>query len=89
MEIRKKIDNSLLRKESETKNVSLLELLTEKLRNLSNKNNERHTLFAVCPNSENVLKAALRSAKRADSPILFYCNSKSSRYRQGLYWLDS
>lgn len=71
MEIREKIDNSLLRQESEKTNIPILELLMKKLSNLSNKNNENYTLLAICPNSENVLKAALRSAKRSNAPILF------------------
>lgn len=68
MEIKKRIDESKLRKESEEKKISILELLLKKLA----KNKEINcTLFAVCPNSETVLRAAIRAAKRANAPILF------------------
>jgi len=71
MEIRKRIDSSKLRLEAESKNIPLLKLLMEKIKILSKKENVGYTLFAVCPNSENVLKASLRAAKRANAPILF------------------
>jgi len=68
MEIGDKTDNSILRKESEDKNIPILELLFEKLE----LNGEKPlTLLAVCPNSEIVLRASIRAAKRANAPILF------------------
>lgn len=68
MEIKKRIDESKLRQESEEKKIPILELLLKKLA----KNKEINcTLFAVCPNSETVLRAAIRAAKRANAPILF------------------
>jgi len=71
MEIREKIDSSKLRKESQEKSIPIVDLLLEKIRDISQKEKERHTLFAVCPNSENVVKASLRAAKRANAPVLF------------------
>ena len=71
MEIRGKIDNSKLRVESEEKSIPIVDLLLEKLKDMSQRKKEGSTLFAVCPNSENVLKAALRAAKRAHAPIKF------------------
>ena len=71
MKIIEKIDESSVREESEKKNVPVLELLMENIRLLSEGTKENHTLLAVCPNSELVLKAAIRAAKRADAPILF------------------
>ncbi len=68
MEIIESIDSSRLRKESEEKKVPILKLLFEKL---SEDKKINATLFAVCPNSETVLKAAIRSAKKANAPILF------------------
>jgi D-tagatose-1,6-bisphosphate aldolase subunit GatZ/KbaZ len=68
MEIKKRIDESKLRKESEEKKIPMLETLFKKLAKDKKTN---FTLFAVCPNSEAVLKAAIRAAKRADAPILF------------------
>jgi len=71
MKIQKKIDQSKLRKHSEKIGIPIVELLLNKLDYLSKKENKKHTLFAVCPNSENVLVAALRAAKRANAPIKF------------------
>ncbi len=71
MEIKQKIDNSKLREESEGKSIPIVDLLLEKLKDISQKEKEGHTLFAVCPNSENVIKASLRAAKRAHAPIKF------------------
>ncbi len=71
MEIRQKIDNSKLREISEEKSIPIVDLLLEKLKDMSQRKKEGSTLFAVCPNSENVLKAALRAAKRAHAPIKF------------------
>jgi len=68
MEIKRRIDESKLRKESEEKKIPILELLFNKL--AKNKKNN-FTLFAVCPNSETVLRASIRAAKRANAPILF------------------
>ena len=71
MEIREKIDSSELRKESQEKSIPIVDLLLEKIRDISQKEKECHTLFAVCPNSENIVKASLRAAKRAHAPIKF------------------
>jgi D-tagatose-1,6-bisphosphate aldolase subunit GatZ/KbaZ len=71
MEIKERIDNSFLRLEAESKNRTILELLVEKLEYLFKKEKIRCTLFAICPNSEMVLKAAIRSAKKANAPVLF------------------
>jgi D-tagatose-1,6-bisphosphate aldolase subunit GatZ/KbaZ len=68
VEIEKKIDKSNLRKESDEKNIPILELLFQKL---AGDEKTPSTLLAVCPNSETVLEAAIRAAKRADAPILF------------------
>ena len=72
MEIRDKIDNSRLRIEAEEdRHVPIVDLLLKKVKYISKKEKINSTLFAICPNSENVIKAAIRSAKRAHSPIIF------------------
>jgi len=71
MEIGEKVDSSRLRKESEEKRIPIVDLLLRKIKDVSKKEKINHTLFAVCPNSENVLVAALRAAKRANAPIKF------------------
>jgi len=71
MKIIKKTDNSSLRKIANKKNLPIVELIVSKLDKLALETGRNSTLLAVCPNSENVLRAALRSAKRADCPIKF------------------
>lgn len=71
MKINRKNDNSSLRLEAESTGRTVIEILMERVEYLAKKENSRCTLFAACPNSEMVLKAAIRSAKKADAPILF------------------
>ena len=69
MGIREKINNSKLREESEEENVPIVDLILRRIKYISEK--EGHTILAVCPNSLNVVKAALHAAKRANAPIKF------------------
>ncbi|MCL5985667.1 MAG: class II D-tagatose-bisphosphate aldolase, non-catalytic subunit [Actinobacteria bacterium] len=71
MEIGQSIDNSQIRRKSGGMGIPILDYLLSKIQEISKKEGFSHTLFAVCPNSLNVLKAALRAAKRADAPIKF------------------
>jgi len=71
MIIKQKIDQSKLRDHSEKMGIPIVELLLKKLDHLSKKENKKYTLFAACPNSYNVMVAALRAAKRANAPIKF------------------
>lgn len=71
MEIREKIDISKLRSYAEKKGIPIVNFLLKKIDSLSKKKAERYTLFAVCPNSKDVLIAAIRAAKRANSPLKF------------------
>ncbi|MBN1299571.1 MAG: class II D-tagatose-bisphosphate aldolase, non-catalytic subunit [Actinobacteria bacterium] len=71
MEIKSNIDESRLRKESIKKSIPITDLLLQKINKLSKKSKTNYTLFAVCPNSVNVLKGALRAARRANAPVMF------------------
>ena len=71
MEIIGSIDRSKLRAESERNGIPILDLLMKKLKSYSRNKDEDFTIFAACPNSFNVIKAALRAAKRAKAPIIF------------------
>jgi len=71
MIIGENIDSSLIRKAAEKNKKPIIEFIVEKLKILSEHENKNYTLFAVCPNSRNVIIAAIRAAKRAESPILF------------------
>ena len=71
MKIKNITDTSTLRQESIKSALPITDLLLKKIKNISKDKKINYTLFAVCPNSFNVLKAALRAAKRANSPVLF------------------
>lgn len=71
MKIIKNNDLSKLRKKAVREKIPIVTLLMESLHQLSKKENKNFTLLAICPNSYNVLLAALRSAKRSDAPIKF------------------
>jgi tagatose-1,6-bisphosphate aldolase non-catalytic subunit AgaZ/GatZ len=68
---RKYIDNSLIRERAKKLGIPTCDLLMRKMMELSILENTPRTLFAACPNSETVIKAALRSAQRANAPIKF------------------
>jgi tagatose-1,6-bisphosphate aldolase non-catalytic subunit AgaZ/GatZ len=71
MDITSKTDKSRLREESLKNSIPVLDLLLKRLKDISKKEKTNRTLFAVCPNSFNVLKSALRAAKRANAPMIF------------------
>jgi D-tagatose-1,6-bisphosphate aldolase subunit GatZ/KbaZ len=68
---REEVDRSFLRREARKRNIAVVDFLMQMMQKLSQKEGKPRTLFAVCPNSETVIKAALRSAKRANAPIKF------------------
>jgi tagatose-1,6-bisphosphate aldolase non-catalytic subunit AgaZ/GatZ len=63
--------NAQLRKEAQAKDISILELILEKIRQLEEQEGIRRTLFAACPNSLAAIRSAIRSAKRCNAPIKF------------------
>jgi D-tagatose-1,6-bisphosphate aldolase subunit GatZ/KbaZ len=71
MIIGEKIDNSIIREAAEKSKKPVINFIVEKLKILTNQENKNFTLLAVCPNSRNVVIAAIRSAKRAGAPVLF------------------
>lgn len=64
-------DNSLIRQFADEMNTPIVDAILQSLRRLSHKEGRNFTLFAVCPTSELVLKAALIAAKKAHAPIMF------------------
>jgi tagatose-1,6-bisphosphate aldolase non-catalytic subunit AgaZ/GatZ len=56
---------------SKTHNLPVTEYILEKIEELHVSGSPPRTLLAVCPNSISVIKAALRAAKRNNSPIKF------------------
>ncbi len=57
--------------EYNSKNTSNVEYILNKIKEERKKTGINRTLFAACPNSLSVIKAALRSAKRCNAPIMF------------------
>jgi len=64
-------DRSQIRKLAENLKIPVTEAILQSFKNISRRERRNFTLFAACPNSEAVLKAALLAAKRADAPIKF------------------
>ncbi len=63
--------NKELRMRAAKANTSLLEYILQKIKVLQKETGINRTIFAACPNSISVIKASLRSAKRANAPIKF------------------
>jgi len=63
--------NKVLRKRATEANTSMLEYILQKIQVLQKETGVNRTIFAACPNSLSVIKASLRSAKRANAPIKF------------------
>jgi D-tagatose-1,6-bisphosphate aldolase subunit GatZ/KbaZ len=63
--------NSFLRELARNQNISLMELILQRIKTLKEETGIPRTIFAACPNSSAVIKAALRSAKRNNAPIKF------------------
>jgi D-tagatose-1,6-bisphosphate aldolase subunit GatZ/KbaZ len=49
----------------------ILEHILKRIKEEEERTGKKRTLFAACPNSVTVIKAALRSAKRCNAPIIF------------------
>ncbi|MCX7667393.1 MAG: class II D-tagatose-bisphosphate aldolase, non-catalytic subunit [Atribacterota bacterium] len=68
---RDEVDVSFIRREARKRNIAVVDFLMQVVQELSIREQQSYTILAVCPNSEAVIKAALRSAKRANAPIKF------------------
>ena len=64
-------DRSQIRKIAESLTIPITEAILQSFKNISRREGRNFTLFAACPNSEAVLKAALVAAKKANAPIKF------------------
>jgi len=63
--------NSQLRNRAKACNKPLMDYILCRIKELEKETGVRRTVFAACPNSITVIKAALRSAKRCNSPVKF------------------
>ncbi len=59
------------RMEKKLTNTPILEHLLNRIKEEERKTGISRTLFAACPNSISVIKAALNSAKRCNAPVIF------------------
>src|SRR4030042_1818996 len=63
--------NKELRRKAIEANLSLLDYILKRFDELEEETQVKRTLFAACPNSISVLKAALLTAKRCNAPVKF------------------
>lgn len=63
--------NIEVRKKAGDEGIPLMNYILKKIDELENIDGKKRTIFAACPNSVSVIQAALRSAKRWNSPIKF------------------
>jgi tagatose-1,6-bisphosphate aldolase non-catalytic subunit AgaZ/GatZ len=63
--------NKSLRFKAKQENLSLLEYIVKRNKEIGQSTGLNRTIFAACPNSIAVMKAALISAKRCNAPIKF------------------
>jgi tagatose-1,6-bisphosphate aldolase non-catalytic subunit AgaZ/GatZ len=63
--------NPVIRNKAAAQNISLMDYILRRNDELAKVDGINRTIFAACPNSISVIKAALRSAKRWNSPIKF------------------
>lgn len=60
-----------LREKANAMDLPFMDYILSRMKELENESGIHRTIFAACPNSITVIKAALRSAKRCNSPIKF------------------
>lgn len=63
--------NQTIRNRAIEQHVPLMDFILRRIDELYAQDGIRRTIFAACPNSISVIKAALRSAKRWNSPVKF------------------
>lgn len=63
--------NTELRQQADAAGLPLIDYILFRIKELEASTGIKRTIFAACPNSRTVIKAALRAAKRNNSPIKF------------------
>lgn len=63
--------NQIIRNKAIALNIPLMDFILRRIDELAQIDGTNRTIFAACPNSISVIKAALRSAKRWNSPVKF------------------
>lgn len=60
-----------LRERAISNNIPLMDYILKRIHDLESQTGVKRTIFAACPNSLTVIRAALKSAKRCDAPVKF------------------
>jgi hypothetical protein len=63
--------NAQLRERAKINKQPLMDYILRRIKEIEKETGTRRTIFAACPNSMAVIRAALRSAKRNNSPVKF------------------
>jgi len=63
--------NAELRERAASAGMPLMDYILKRIRELESQTGVKRTIFAACPNSNSVIRAALKSSKRCDAPIKF------------------
>jgi D-tagatose-1,6-bisphosphate aldolase subunit GatZ/KbaZ len=63
--------NNELRERAASAGMPLMDFILKRILELESETGVKRTVFAACPNSVSVIRAALKSSKRADAPIKF------------------
>ena len=63
--------NSEIRKRAADDGKPLMDFILKRIADLESRTGIKRTIFAACPNSISVIRAALKAAKRCDAPVKF------------------
>ena len=63
--------NSELREKASRAGLPLMDYLLKRIGELESETGVKRTVFAACPNSISVIRAALKSSKRCNAPVKF------------------
>ena len=63
--------NRELRERAASAGMPLMDFILKRISELESQTGVRRTIFAACPNSISVIRAALKSSKRCDAPVKF------------------
>lgn len=72
-----------MKTEYRSTNEAITEKILRRIRELTSEGHPPRTLFAVCPNSVSVVKAALRAARRNNAPVKFAATLNQVDYDRG------
>jgi D-tagatose-1,6-bisphosphate aldolase subunit GatZ/KbaZ len=63
--------NSELRERAASAGMPLMDFILKRISELESQTGVKRTIFAACPNSVSVIRAALKASKRCDAPVKF------------------